>query len=55
MHANNISYNAVRGDLVDELVGAYVIKKKLSVPITRLGPGTYIFGRKHVQICTMND
>lgn len=47
-------YNAIKGDLVDELLAKYINLTSCPVPIKRLGNGYYLFGTKKIFAKIMN-
>ena len=47
-------YNALKGDLVDELLAKYINLTNCPVPIKRLGNGYYLFGTKKIFAKIMN-
>jgi hypothetical protein len=47
-------YNAMKGDLVDELLAKYINLAQCPVPIKRLGNGYYLFGTKKIFAKIMN-
>ena len=49
------TYSAINGDRVDELVGVFILKKRIKLPITRVSQGNYIFGTKTVMFTEKND
>ena len=48
-------YNAIKGDLVDELLAKYINLTQCPVPIKRLGNGYYLFGSKKIFAKIMNN
>lgn len=47
-------YNAIKGDMVDELLAKYINMTQCPVPIKRLGNGYYLFGSKKIFAKIMN-
>lgn len=47
-------YNAVKGDMVDELLAKYINLTNCPVPIRRLGGGFYMFGTRKIFAKIMN-
>lgn len=48
-------YRAVDGDVVDELLAKYINSMDISVPIRRLGEGTYLFGTRKISAKVLNN
>lgn len=48
-------YKAVKGDVVDELLGKYINSMEISVPIRRLGDGFYLFGTRKIYAKVLNN
>ena len=49
-----LTYKAVKGDPIDEMLADYIRKTGCLVPITRLGGGFYMFGTKKIYCKIMN-
>lgn len=47
-------YNIARGDLLDEMLGAYINKSGCPVPIKKLGHGYYMFGTRKIYAKILN-
>ena len=43
-------YRAIKGDLVDEMVGSNLTKMQCTLPVRRLCDGYYLFGTKKVYL-----
>jgi hypothetical protein len=49
-----VGYKATSGDLLDELLGQYIVKTGCPVPIKKLGDGYYLFGTRKIYAKILN-
>ena len=47
-------YRAAKGDMLDELLGAYINEHGCEVPIRRIGNGYYLFGTRKIYAKILN-
>ena len=49
------AYQAIKGDIVDEMLARYINQTGVQLPITRIGGGFYMFGTKKIYAKIMNN
>lgn len=49
------AYQAIKGDLIDEMLAGYVNQKGVQLPITRMGGGYYMFGTRRIYAKISNN